>query len=300
MVKIQSSNDVMITGNLFDVSATNTISLGTTTAGDVVSDCEISGNTFYAINTSGVLAYNVDGLVIANNRVYPGGTKMDRFLDGYNTLPYQLKNIVLSNNSFKGVKCIAYLTGVNGLVVSNNNGSLLGEGAGSTQSCIQLTGTCSGINISGNVLSGGFDTKNFYDDAGATVSNASIFGNSLINTGGTGQGIRCATTTGHIGQNSFSGFTTKSVGEQFYTTGNAISVGVISAGTANTFTTTVTGAVQGDRVTLTPSSTSWPVPVGVEVTAFISAANTVSIRYANLTGSAIGVGAHDFGILVTK
>jgi hypothetical protein len=36
------------------------------------------------------------------------------------------------------------------------------------------------------------------------------------------------------------------------------------------------------------------------VSAFISAANTVSIQYTNVTGSAIGVPAHDFGILVTR
>jgi hypothetical protein len=300
MVKIQASDDIMITGNLFDVSSNNAISLGTVTAGDVVSNCEISGNTFYAVNTTGVLIYNVDGLIIANNRVYPAGTNMARFLDGYNTLPYQLKNIVLNNNSFKGVKCIAILTSVNGFIVNGNNGSLLGGGVGSTQSCIELTGTCSGINISGNVLSGSFDTKNFYNDAGATVTKAVISGNSLINTTGSGTALVCSGTSGFIGQNSVSGFTSPSVGSQFYTTGNAISVGTIASLTAATYTTTVSGAGQGDKVTLTPISTTWPVPAGVEVSAFISAANTVSIRYVNVTGSAIGVGAHDFGILVTR
>ena len=300
MIRIQSSDDVMITGNLFDVSANNVISLGTTTSTDVVSNCQISGNTFYAVNTSGVLAYNVDGLIITNNRVYPAGTNMANFLDGYNTLPYQLKNIILSDNTFKGVKSLALLTGVTGLVIKGNNGVSLGGGAGSTFSCIHLTGTCSGLNISGNVLSGTFDTLNFYNSSGATVSNACIAGNTFINTGGTGQALACAGTGGHIGQNSYSGFAAQSLGEQFYTSGNAISVGVIASLTAVTHTLTVSGAAQGDKVTLTPISLTWPVPAGVEVSAFISAANTVSIRYVNVTGSAIGVGAHDFGILVTR
>lgn len=299
-VKIQASDDVMIDNNLFDVSASNCIALGTSTAASVVSNCQILGNTFYAISSSAILAYNVDGLVVASNRVYPAATKLDRFLDGYNTLPYQLKSIVVAGNVLKSINCIAKLTAVNGFTFQGNVGTALGAGTGASLSCIELTGSCSGLAISGNVLSGSFDTKNFYNDAGAVVTNASIAGNTLINTGGTGVALACSGTSGNIGQNSASGFSLPSVGQQYFTTGNAISVGVIASLSANTYTLTVTGAGQGDKVTLTPASTSWPVPAGVTVSAFVSAANTVSIRYVNNTGSPIGVGAHDFGVLVTR
>ena len=299
-IKLQSSDDVMIGENLFDVSATNCISLGTSTAGDVVSNCQILGNTFYSILGTAISVFNVDGLVVSKNRVYPAATKLTRFLDGYNTLPYQLKDITVTSNVLKSITCLANLTAVTGFVFQGNVGSALGAGSGATLSCIELTGTCSGLVISGNVLSGSFDTKNFYNDAGATVTKAAIYGNSLIATSGAGAALVCSGTSGFIGQNSVSGFASPSVGSQFYTTGNAISVGTISSLTAATHTLTVTGAGQGDKVTLTPSSTAWPVPAGVEVSAFISAANTVSIRYVNVTGSAIGVGAHDFGILVTR
>ena len=140
----------------------------------------------------------------------------------------------------------------------------------------------------------------FRSDAGATVTSTAITGNTLINTGGTGGALVCANTGGTIGQNAIVGFATRSVGEQFFTTGNAISVGVIGSLSSATYTVTVPGAGQGDKVTITPISLSWPAPAGIDVRAFVSAANTVSIRYANGTASAIGVGAHDFGILVTR
>ena len=299
-IKLQSSDDVMIGENLFDASATNCISLGTSTAGDVVSNCQILGNTFYSILATAINVFNVDGLVVSKNRVYPAATKLTRFLDGYNTLPYQLKDITVTGNVLKGINCIANLTAVAGFVFQGNVGSGLGAGSGASLSCIELTGSCSGVNICGNTLSGAFDTKNFYNSAGATVSSASIGGNSLINTSGTGVALLSGGTSGNISQSSMTGFTSPCVGQQFFTTGNAISVGTISSLTAATHTLTVSGAAQGDKVTLTPSSTTWPVPAGVEVSAFISAANTVSIRYVNVTGSAIGVGAHDFGVLVTR
>jgi hypothetical protein len=301
-IKIQASDDVMIYDNLFDVSATNCISLGTSSAANVVSNCSIRGNTFFSIATAAVSAFNVSGLLIEGNRVYPTGAQnLDIFLDGYNTLPYQIKNVVVTGNNFTNVDCVTKLTGVSGFVFSGNNGSNLGAGVGATLSCIELTGTCSNINISGNVLSGAFDTKNFYNDSGATVTSASISGNSFVNTGGSGQGLFCSGTSGSISQNTFTGFSSPSVGEQIYTTGNAISPGVIASLSSSTFTKTITGAKQQDKVTLTPSSTSWPAPAGIVVSAFISAAfNTVSIQYTNVTGSSIGVPAHDFGILVTR
>lgn len=300
-IKIQGSDDVMIHDNLFDVSATNCISLGTSTSTDTVSNCAIRGNTFYGINTSGILAYNVTGLIISHNRIYPSGTKMNVFLDGYNTLPYQIKNVVVQGNTFNGINCLMKLTGIVGLIVNGNNGTSLGTGTGATLSCIELTGTCSNININGNVLSGSFDTKNFYNDTGASASRVSISANTFINTGGTGQAILASSaTSGSVLQNDCSGFATPSVGEQFYTSGNAISVGVVASLGSGTFTKTVTGAKQGDKVTLTPASTSWPAPAGIVVSSFVSAPNTVSIQYTNVTGSAIGVPAHDFGILVTR
>jgi len=301
-IKIQSGDDIQITGNLFDVSATACIALGTATAADVVSNCAILNNAFFGLANSALLTYNVNGLIVANNRVYPnpGSPNLTRFVDGYNTLPYQLKNIVVQGNLLKGVDCLLQLEDVNGLVFANNNGVDLGASTGATLSCIQLTGTCVNININANVLSGSFDTKNFYDDSGATVSGAVIGGNTFANTSGTGQALVCGGTAGSILVNEMTGFSSPSVGEQIYTTGNAINPGTINSLASSTFTKTITGARQGDRVTLTPSSTTWPGPAGIVIVSFVSASNTVSIQYTNVTGSPIGVPAHDFGILVTR
>jgi len=300
-IKIQTADDVMIYDNLFDVSATSCISLGTSTAADVVSNCCVRGNTFYSIANYGVLTYNVTGLLIEGNRIYPNAAKLGTFLDGYNTLPYQVKNVVVTGNNFSGVNCIAKLTSVVGFVFQGNNGVLLGAGTGATLSCLEFTGTCSNISISGNVLSGAFDTKNFYNDAGATITACNIGDNTFVATSGTGQALFVGATSGSIKQNAMLGFSSPSVGEQIYTTGNAISTGVIASLGSFAFTKTITGAKQGDKVTLTPSSTTWPAPAGIVISAFVSASfNTISIQYTNVTGSGIGVPSHDFGILVTR
>ncbi len=299
-IKLQNSDDVMIHDNLFDVSATACIVLGTTTSTDAVSNCSIRGNTFYAISNSAILVYNVTGLLVESNRVYRAATNLNFFIDGYNTLPYQLKNISIQGNSFTNVNCLAKLTAVNGLVMSGNVGSLLGAGAGSTLSCIELTGGCTNVAIHGNVLSGAFDTKNFYNDAAATVTGASIGGNTFVNTAGTGVAIVTNNTAGTIGQNSSVGFATPSVGDQFFTTGNAISPGSLGAGGAFTYTTTIQGLKQGDKVTITPISFTDPVPNGVVTRAWCSAANTASIKYFNPTAGTIGVPAHDMGLLGTR
>ena len=263
--------------------------------------CQIIGNTFYSIATAAILAFNVDGLVVSSNRVYPSASRLTRFLDGSNTLPYQLRNITVTGNVLKGTDCIANLTAVDGFVFQGNVGSGLGAGSGASLSCIELTGSCSGIAITGNSLSGSFDTKNFYNDDGATVTSANITGNTFVNVAGTGQGLKCANTFGTVAKNYFKNFTVPSVSEHFYTTGSVISPSVIGAGNSFIFNLTVTGVRQGDQVQLSSPSTVWPfTTVGIVCWAYASGANQMTIRYDNTTAGAIGVPAHDFGIEITR
>jgi hypothetical protein len=300
-IKIQTADDVMIHDNLFDVSATQCISLGTVTPNDAVSNCTISRNSFYSIAQVAIAAYNVTKLIVANNKIFPSSSNLGTFFDGYNTFPYLLENIVIEGNSFSGVDCLMKMTGVKGLVVSSNNGVTLGAGSGATLSAIEFTGTCSKVNISGNVLSGSFDTKNFYNDAGGTVGSSNITGNVFFNVGGTGIGLNCYNTTGNIGENSFLGFVNPSVSEHFYTTGSAIAPGTIAAGDSYIFTKTVNGVRQGDQLQLSATSTVWPVtPVGIVVVAYASGANQMAIRYDNVTTGSIVVPAHDFGIEISR
>ena len=300
-IKIQTGDDVMIHDNLFDVSATQCISLGTVTANDVVSNCTISRNSFYSIAQVAIAGYNVTKLIVANNKIFPSAQRLGTFFDGFNTLPYLLENIVIEGNSFSGVNCLMKMTGVNGLVVANNNGVNLGAGTGATLSAIEFTGTCARVNVSGNVLSGSFDTKHFYDDSGGTVASSNITGNALINVSGSGIGLNCYNTTGNIGENSFTNFTNPSVSEHFYTTGNAITPGTVAAGGSYIFTKTVTGVRQGDQLQLSATSLVWPVtPVGIVVVAYASDANQMAIRYDNVTASPIAVPAHDFGVEISR
>ena len=299
-IKIQTADDVMIYDNLFDVSAGLCIALGTSAAADAVSNCCIRGNTFYSIPVSCILLYNVVGLIIAENRIYPS-TSTATFIDGTNTIPYQIKNVTVIGNKLSGVYCFVNITAASVFNIIGNTGLTMGSGTGATLNCITVVGTNTNINVTGNVLSGAYDTKNFYNDAGATVTGANISGNTFTNTGGTGQALRCTTTTGTIDTNSFIGFTTHSVSEKTATTGSSISPGVIAPNTTYTATVTLTGASQGDTVTISTSSTVWIVPsTGVFVVAFVSAANTISIQYTNPTAINIGVPAHDVLYKVTR
>jgi hypothetical protein len=303
-IKLQSSDDIIIDGNLFDVSAVNCIALGTTTAGDVISNCSITNNAFFQIGQKSIDLYNVVGLLVSNNRVYPsapGAAKMTLFIDGVNTLPYQIKNVVVNGNRIDNVNSLAQLKDPENFVFSNNICTALGAGGGATFSAIELTGTaCRGVTITGNILSGTFGTKNFYNDFGANVVNANIAANTFINTGGTGQALVAGTSEGSILQNKMTGFTANSVGQHFFTTGSAISPGVVGSVGSYVYTATVTGVRQGDQVQLSTSSTVWPVPVGIIVSAYSSGPNSVSIRYDNPTAGPIGIPAHDFGITVTR
>ena len=301
-IKLQLCDDVIIRDCLFDNSATDCISLGTSAAGDIVSNCRIVGNTFFTIANYAIFANNVSGLIIANNCVYvqPGYNYLNVFFDGYVLTPYQVTGVVIQGNFFSKVNCIARLSNSVGVVINGNKGVNLGAGVGATSSLIEMYGTCSEISISGNDFSGSFGTKNFYSDAGGTVTGANFTGNILSNVLGTGQAWSVAGTTGTISNNTDLGFTTSSISEQVATTGNSIVPGAIASLGSYTKTISINGARQGDRITISPTQLSWPLPVGISVVAFISSANTISLLYNNSTASSITVAGHDLVILVTR
>lgn len=300
-IKVQAADDVLINGNLFDVAGQFAISLGTTTAADAVTNSAITNNNFFDIGLNCILAYNVDGLVISDNRVYNASFTTDVFLDGLDTTPYQLKNLVLTGNSFKNVNCIAQLEDVEGFTFTGNSGSLLGNGASSARSCISVNGTCTDIVVVGNRLSGEFNTKYFYDDFNAsTYYGFSLCSNVFRSTGTTAKALSAFNGIGVISENSYVGFTSPSVGQQYYTTASAITPGTLAAGATYSYTSTVYSARQGDKVTITPADATWPINAGVIVNAYVSATDTVTLKYTNITTGSIVVPAHDFGILVTR
>jgi hypothetical protein len=303
-IKIQGANDIQIHDNLFDVSALHAISLGTATATDRVSDCSIIGNSFFAIASNVIQFFNVDGVIVNNNKIFPSGAKTATFIEGENTLPFQINNVVINGNTIKGVKCLTSLTDATKIAISNNTCSDIGDAASSTRSAIRLVGSCNGVSVVGNVMNGDFGaTHYFYNSSSATLTGGSISGNSITNAGTTVSALNVSGTggiSGNVSKNAISNFANPCVGQKWFTTGNAITPGTITTLDSYVFTATVLGAAQGDVVTLTPASTAWPVQAGIVVTAYISAPNTVAIRYDNVTAGSIGVGAHDFGILVTR
>jgi hypothetical protein len=302
-LNIEAGDDIIIDNNLFDVSSNSAVAFGTSAALDAVSNVRFTTPAFFAIPGACVLGYNIDGLEITGAQVYPSNPaeRTTRFFDGANTLPYKLRSISINGGTFRNVNSLVYATNVEGLKVTNTTCFNFGNGASSTLSGIELTGTNLGVVITGNHFAGDFGTRNFYTDAGAVVQRANITGNTFVNTGGgSGAALSCANTSGVIANNTFVGFSTPSVSEKVATAGNAISPGVIASLGKVTINRTVGGAKQGDRVTVGVTSTGWLVPVGIEVVGFVSAPNTVSIEYRNLTGSSIGVPAHDVSYCVER
>lgn len=71
----------------------------------------------------------------------------------------------------------------------------------------------------------------------------------------------------------------------------------IAAGAVGTLTATVTGAATGDFVIVAPPGN---LSAGLVVSAFVSAANTVTIRIVNGTASAIDPASATWGVAVLK
>lgn len=303
-INLQGSDDVQIDGNLFDVSATNCISLGTSTAANVVSNCSITNNTFFQIAVKAILVYNVTGLLIQGNRVYKDpAVSADPFyfIDATNTLPYQVQNVIVSGNKISNLNCLLLAASPKQLLISDNVVSGFGAGSGATLNGITLTGSPENISITGNVFSGSFDTKNFYNDSGAsTIANVNISGNLFTSTAGAGQALSCANSQGLISGNTFAGFTTPSVSESVITTGSTFTPGTIASLGSYTQNVSIAGTRQGDITTISSPYTVWPVPIGIEIVAYVSAPGTVTFKYQNVTAGSIVVTAHDLIYTVSR
>lgn len=79
---------------------------------------------------------------------------------------------------------------------------------------------------------------------------------------------------------------------------STIDFGSISAGaTSDSTGITVTGAATGDAVIVGAPAA---IEAGLVVTAYVSAANTVKVRVANVTGSPINPASGSFTVVVVK
>jgi hypothetical protein len=307
-LKIEAGDDILIDGCLFDVSAAGCIWLGTSTAADVVSNIRINGGNFFDIDVRCILVENVAGLSVNGAVVYSAGAgRTQFFIDAYTLTPYQARDISINGGTFglgsntSGVDCLVKANAVQGLSVQGICAINAGLAASSARSFIELTGTCQGIAINGNKVTGAFGTLNFYNDAAGTITSANITGNTFIATSGAGQAISAANTTfSVIGGNTLIGFASACVGGKFTTTGNVFAPGTVNGSSVNTTTYTVTGALIGDKVEIRPVTGAWPVANNVFPQGLITAANTVTVRYSNPTSVNAPVAAHDWILEVSR
>jgi hypothetical protein len=299
-LNIEIGDDIMSRGCLWDVSATSAVALGTATPTSVVSNAQFMHPKFFQVAQRAFLLYNVVNLQVIGASVYPssGTNYMQYFLDGVNTLPYQINGVSVIAGIFINVQTLAYVAASNNLKISDITAI---NASPTTVAFITPTGTTTNLTITNSTISGNFATKKVYDDSGATVTGANITGNTFINTGGgTVAAMSPSNTTGRIADNTFIGFNLPCVSQRWFTTGSAIAPGTIAAGGSFTFTLAIAGAAQGDTCTAWSGSLVDPIPNGLTTRVWISAAGTLSFKLTNNTAAGIAVTAFDYGFLVER
>ena len=311
-INIEGGDEIMITDCTFDISATACIMLGTSADQyHCASNVSILNCHFFDVLHNCIAPYNVNGLQVIgceceydNNALYG---KTNVFVDAYNTLPYLLQNISLIGNHFgfgnttlMGTQAIFWGTNVKGLTISDNSGINLGGG---TNALVYLTGTTTNLVMSGNRFSGATGANNFIYNTG-TITNGNISGNSFVNTGTTSASCLGGMNQSglSVSDNNIAGFTVHSISERIVTSGNSVqpSPSTITSLNIGTQSFTVQGASQGDLVSVGPAGVSWFAPTGFVVSAYVSAPNTVTVAWANVTGGTIGVPASDISLMVRR
>lgn len=296
-----AGDDIAIQNCLFDVSTQSgdVIQLGTPSY--LATNVRINGSNFFYCTNSCVKLVNVDGFTWSGNTVtQPNGTtKTLRVFDAISTTPTLATNINICGGTIKGPRTLfggANVTNVviNGLTVSGG-----GIGTGEINNMITLTGNCS-VNIVGNYFRGSYWTANFYNDSGAGTVFGNIDGNLFVNDGGAGDALNCSKLVGRIGSNNYAGFTNRQMGEKRATSGSPVAPGTIAAGATFAYSLTVSSATFGDTVNVGTISNAWVAQTGIDVRAFVNAANTVRVEYRNTTAGSLTVAAHDISVEVTR
>lgn len=201
-------DDIVVENCLFDVSGYSgmAIQLGTATAGQVASNVSIFGCNFFNCPVRCIIIYNAYGICIDANRVTQPSSawKTGAFVDAADAAPVLANRITVSGNMLEGVNRIFDGSNVNDVAITGNTGSLMGAGAGEIYNCIKANGTCSNITVSGNSISGAYDTKNYVNVTG--VTGAVVSGNNFHATSGTGAAVVGTGATGMLSPNFYRGF----------------------------------------------------------------------------------------------
>lgn len=297
-----AGDDIVIKNCLFDVSqmSGNCIQLGTATM--TATQVRIEGCDFFNPTNSCIRLINVIGLTVNGNTLSQpnSSTKTPYFIDGQVTTPTAAQDITVCGNTIRGPRTFVGIAGAVNLTISGNTCAEGGIGTGETFHMLQFGGACVNVGISGNTLRGTYDTKNFYNDFNCSSITGIISGNTFQNDGGSGDALACTKFVGRLLSNFYAGFSARQMGEKRSTSGTPVNPGSIAAGATFGFAITVASATFGDTVDVGTISNAWIAQTGIDVRAFINAANTVRVEYRNVTGGSITVAAHDLWCEVTR
>lgn len=299
-----TGDDIAISNCLFDVSqqSGNCMQFGGTASGQVCSNVRITGCDFFNIVGRVVGLINVDGFTMTGcNISQPNSTTKTTIVFDAQTNLVNAKNIAITGNVIQGARTLFASASVQNVVISNNTVFQAGNGTGETQNMFNISGSNTGLSITGNALSGSYDSSTFYEDTAATSVDGYIGNNVFTNTGGAGNCFASALVfTGSMSENRVANFVNYQVSGKATTTGNAVNPGTIGALSIYQYTMTVIGAKVGDFVNVNIDESSDFLAAGITLKGFVSTANTVQLRYSNNTSSGIAVSAHDVNVLVTR
>ena len=272
------SNAGIETLNSQTASTTNPSSLGGTIIG-----CKFYRNYSGVYNYTGGEYVQVIGCAMISNTFGIQSIGGNENIQG-NTISYNVIGIDIGNGTNSG-KCV-----IQGNEITHNSSvSINAHEIPSTQG-LSITnnniiyGTLRFANVTGIRVTGGLinaDAYTFSTTVGCIFQSV-LFSNSLANTisvtGNTPLYINCFKLNGDYATDG-DNFTTVMPFKQSLCGSATLDFGNTVAGTSTDLTITVTGAADGDIVSVGPINAS-TVANGL-FTAWVSAANTVTVRYSN-------------------
>jgi len=299
-----TGDDIVINNCLFDVSqqSGNCLQFGGTVAGQAASNVRITGCDFFNITGRVVGLVNVSGFVMTGcNISQPNSTTRTLIIFDAQTDLVNAKNISITGNAIEGARTLFASAGIENVTISGNTVYRSGAGTGETQTMFNISGANIALSITGNNFSGSYDNSPFYTDTAASSVDGFIGNNVFFNIGGAGNCFASGLVfSGSMVENRTVGFVNYQVTGKATTTGNAVSPGTIAGLDIFQYTMTVIGAKVGDFVTVNIDESSDFLVAGITLKGFVSATNTVQLRYSNNTSSGISVSAHDVNVLVTR
>lgn len=268
-----------------------------------------------------VAANEVRNVIIADNYIKStttnswGGTAASIggiLVSGYDATDRVL-GAVIANNVIDGFFATSMTGGgtPSQIVVSNADdvivqGNIVKNGGSTVSNAgVRVSGTCNRLVVNGNILQGGM-AQGAIRFATVTSDAVSVTGNVIKQTTSTDSAVEATGST--ISAFALSGNTTNSTIPWTQSTSTITLAGEVLEGSATfnpasladgageTTTVTVTGAALGDF-----ASASFGGDLsGITLTAYVSAANTVTVRFQNESGGTLDLGSSTLRARVVK